>query len=270
MRLKMLAAALLCAAMAGPALGAGENARVMPYAVPSPAFDSSQNAETTALSLGYVHTTVSVPNSAGLGLDGFDLGVGYRKALNDDMAWDAHLSLIPEFGGGGGTRLYTFQVPLQTNFEYQAVKRDNFNVIAFAGPNFGIASTNFTQSTEYVTGNSLVVNTPGNGIRTTGSTSWFYGIQFGAQAAYDAGPVKVVPFLMFSPDWASFQSKGFSVAQNNIVSTNGSVPGTFLTSFGSQLWFHNGLGMNLTYQTAPGEGSFGDFHSLMFGFNYAF
>ncbi len=262
MRLKIMAVALALAA--SPAAAQVENLRVAPHPVPYPSFDSQKN-ENTALSLSYVHSNLKVSNPS-LSLNGFDLGLGYRRALNDDMAWDAHFSIVPEFGStSAGTKIYNVAVPLSTNFEYQPYRSQALNVILFAGPNIQLGSGNYEYHATY-SGNAVVPS--GNGVATTGSTSWIYGLQFGAQAGVNAGPVTLVPFFSMSPDWITYTRKYFS--NNNIVSKSGSTSAAMMTTIGAQAWLQNGLGFHFTYQTVPGTSGFKTYDNILTGFNWAF
>jgi hypothetical protein len=271
MRLKITTVALLLASLAGPA-AAQVNLRVAPYPVPYPFFDAEANKEQTIFSAGYVGTTLSQVNAADLSLNGLSLGIGYRRAIDDKMAWDAQFSIVPEFGRTDhGTKMYSVGVPLTTDFEYQAFKNQNLGIIVFAGPNFNIGSSNYASPANY--GANAVVPS-GEGVRTTGSTTLMYGLQFGAQAGIDAGWAKFVPFVMLSPEWGSYTSKYFSSTQNNIVSVNHSLPTMLMTSFGAQVWLGSGFGISVADQMSPSYTqdsiTYNKYQNLLVNLNFSF
>lgn len=265
MRLKIMAVALLTAALAGPAAAQFENLRVAPHPVPYPTFDDSTKKETTAVNVDYVHSSLK---QADLGLSGFDLGVGYRRAISPDMAWDAHLAIAPEFGSTNGVKVYNVAVPLSTNFEWQPWKTSNANVILFAGPNLQLASANFEAPANY--GGVAGIVPAGNGVNTRGSSSWTYGLQFGAQGGYDTGSVMISPYFSLSPDWISYSRKFYN--NGTLATQNGSTSAAILTTIGAQAFLQNGLGLHFTYQSSPGIGGspFKSYHNILTGINWAF
>ena len=270
MRLKMTIFALLLAAFARPA-AAQVNLQVAPYPVPYPFFDAEAN-EHSIFSMSYVHTSLSQNNNPNLILNGAAIGVTYRKALNEQMAWDAQLSIVPEFGNTTyGTKLYSVGVPLTTDFEYEPLKTKNLGVIVFAGPHFNIGSSNYAQATTY---SKIAPVRDGEGVQTSGSTSLMYGLQFGGQVGVDTGWAKIAPFVMISPDWGSYTSKAYSFAKNAVVTTNASLPATVMTSFGAQVFFGPGFGISILSQTSPSATANGitysSFRNLLANVNFAF
>jgi hypothetical protein len=271
MRLKMTIFALLLAAFARPA-SAQVNLQVSPYPVPYPFFEAG--SENSIFSLSYVHSSLSQTNQPNLTLDGTAIGIAYRKAMDDKMAWDAQLSIVPEVGQTTyGARLYSVGVPLTTDFEYQAYRSKSVGVIVFAGPHFNIGSSNYAQPAQYA---STAVVPDGKGVNTSGSTSLMYGLQFGGEVGLDAGGAKFAPFLMFSPNWGTYTTEAYGVVggQGTLVKTSHSLPTIMTTSLGLQVFFGQGFGISLVSQSAPSATANGitysSFNNLLVNFNFAF
>ena len=272
MRFKTTTLALLLAALARP--GAAQvNLQVSPYPVPSPFFEAG--SEQSIFSVSYVHTSLSQVKQPDLALNGAAIGVTYRKAFNDQMAWDAQLSIVPEAGSTlNGSKLYSVGVPLTTDFEYQPFKTKNVNAIVFAGPHFNIGSSNYAQPANYQSVPANPVVPDGKGVNTSGSTSLMYGLQFGGQVGLDAGWAKFAPFLMFSPNWGSSTAKASTAAGTAVVATNNSLPTIMTTSLGLQVFLGQGFGVSLVSQSAPSTTANGitysSFKNLLANVNFTF
>ena len=280
MRLKTTTFALLLAALAGPAAAqvAPYDLRVNPYPVPYPFYDS-QSSEHSIFSMSYVRTSIAQNNAPNLALNGGAVGVTYRRAIDDQLAWDAQFSIVPLVGSvsdpaTGHTQTMSFVgVPLTTDVEYQAWKNQTFNVIVFGGPHFNIVSSNFE---DYGPGNynTTGFNPTGTGTNTYGTTTLLYGLQFGAQLGVETGFVKLAPFVELTPEWGTYTTKAYSPVQNDTVSTSNSLPTSFMTSVGVQAFFGPGFGVSAVYQTVPSYSAnnttYESFRNLLVNVNIAF
>lgn len=283
MRLKITSLALLLAAFAGPAaaIQSPYHLRVNPYPVPYPFFDGQSNNEHVVLSLSYVGSTVDQSNAAKLNLNGALIGVNYRRAIDDNLAWDALLGIAPEIGSvnsGSAANTHTYSmtvvsVPLATDVEYQAYKNQMLSVLVFGGPHFDIVSSQFE---DYGPGNFVAngTNPTGTGTNTWGTTSMIYGFQFGAQVGIETGFAKFAPFFMLSPEWGNYSAKYYSYAQNDTVRQSGSLPTSMMTTLGTQVWLGQGFGLSVASQAAPAykknNTTYQGFRNLLVNLHFSF
>ena len=208
---------------------------------------------------------------------GFD--VAYRRAISENLAWDAQFGVFAMFGNvdyndTSSAKVYSIPIPLSTHIEYQVYKTDKMGVILFGGPDFSIVNTNYRVMFDgYEAGPG---NPTGTGTDTSGNTGYLYGLQFGAQAGFDLGSVKLAPFVMVAPTWGHDSVQVYDYETGSVVEKSVSMPVSTMASIGAKILFSPSFGLNFVYQTVntttdtDNHITYPGYHNTLISMNFPF